>query len=194
MNHLFERNSGTLKAYNIPFVGLKNDVHHFQYVIDSSFFQEFENSPIEEGVLEVELEFNKKHNFFELYFQIEGKIKVQCDRCSDDFYLPIDLEEETIVQLQNTDSASADDDLDILTLPNDSIALNVAHLIYEITVLSLPIRKNCSDDSIDGKKCNSKVLKILNKSKQNKKKEETTDPRWEALLKLKNNHTNYNNN
>ncbi len=193
MNHLLERNSGTLKAFNIPFMGLKKDVHHFQYIIDSNFFQEFENSPIEEGVLEVDLEFNKKHNFFELNFQIEGKIRTQCDRCSDDFYMAIDFEEEAIVQMQNAENTSDEKELDILTIPNDSTAINVAHLIYEITVLSLPIRKNCSEDSVDGKKCNPKVLKILNRNNQSKE-EETTDPRWEALLKFKNNHKNNNNN
>lgn len=192
MNHLLERNSGTLKAFNIPFIGLKEGIHHFQYAIDSSFFQEFENSPIEDAVLKVDLEFNKKHNFFELDFQIEGKIKSQCDRCSDDFQMGVAIEEEAIVQLQNLENTSNSDGLDTHIIPSDSFAINIAHLIYEIIVLSLPIRKNCSEDSIDGKKCNPKILKILNNNNQSQKEEETTDPRWEALLKFKNNNNNNN--
>lgn len=169
-------------------MGLKKGVHQFQYIIDSSFFKEFEHSPIEEGVLEVDLEFNKKHNFFELDFQIEGKIKAECDRCSDDFNLGVDVEDQIIIQIQQAENISDERDLDILSIPTDSIVINVAHLIYEIIVLSLPIRKNCSDDSIDGKKCNAKIIKILKKNQHSE--ENVTDPRWEALLKLKDNNNN----
>ncbi|MFK7906547.1 MAG: DUF177 domain-containing protein [Chitinophagales bacterium] len=183
MNHLLERKIGTLKVFNIPFVGLKKVVHQFEYALDSSFFQEFENSPIEESALEVFLDFNKKHNFFELDFHIEGKVKSQCDRCSDEFFLKIDLDDQAIIKLANLEKISKESDLDILTIPLDSSAVNIAHLIYEIIVLSLPIRKNCDENGIGDKKCNPTILEILNKEQN--QKEETTDPRWEALLKFK---------
>ncbi len=185
MNHLLERKIGTLKVFDIPFVGLKKAIHQFEYVIDSSFFQEFENSPVQESAIEVFLDFNKKHNFFELDFHIEGKIKSQCDRCSDDFYLKVDLDDRAIIKLANSEKISEESDLDIFTIPLDSAAVNIAHLIYEIIILSLPIQKNCDDNSIDGKKCDPTILKILNKDQY--EEEETTDPRWDALLKFKNN-------
>ena len=116
MNHLLERKIGTLKVFDIPFVGLKKAIHRFEYVIDSSFFQEFENSPVHESALEVFLDFNKKHNFFELDFHIEGKIKSQCDRCSDDFYLKIDLDDQAIIKLANSEKISEENDLDIFHL------------------------------------------------------------------------------
>jgi len=185
LNHLLERKIGVLKVFNIPFVGLKKTTHRFEYAIDSSFFQEFENSPIQESALEVFLDFNKKHNFFELDFHIEGKIKSQCDRCSDDFYLKIDLEDRAIIKLANSEEILDNDELDIFSIPLDSSAVNIAHLIYEIIILSLPIRKNCTDNSINGKKCDPIILKILNKNQQ--EEEDITDPRWEALLKFKKN-------
>ncbi len=186
LNHLLERENAVLKEFIISFVGLKKEIHNFEYTINSSFFQEFENSPIQENTLEVHLKLSKKSNFFELDFQIRGSVKTECDRCSDNFHMGIDIEDQVIVQLSDEEKSLSDDNLDIFSIPTDSTFFNVAHLIYEITVLSLPIRKNCDEDSKDGKKCNPKILQFLNEN-QYQKDDTTVDPRWAALLKLKKN-------
>lgn len=186
LNHLLERENAVLKEFIIPFVGLKKEIHNFDYTINSSFFQEFENSPIQESTLGVSLKLSKKSNFFELDFQIKGSAKEECDRCSDNFHMGIDIADQIIVQLGDAEKSMSNGELDIFTIPTDSTFFNVAHLIYEITVLSLPIRKNCDEDSKDGKKCNPKILQFLDEN-QNQKEDTTVDPRWEALLKLKKN-------
>lgn len=186
LNYLLERENEDLKEFIIPFVGLKKELHAYDYSIDSSFFQLFENSPIREGVLEVHLSLTKESNFFELDFQIEGKVETECDRCSDKFYKGVEAKDQVILQLGNANSVQSDDKLDIFSIPADSISFNVAHLIYEIVVLSLPIRKNCDEDSVDGKKCNKQIVQYLD-GNQPTQEETTMDPRWAKLLSLKNN-------
>ena len=78
-----------LRAYQIPFVGLKFGEHHFNFVLESSFFSHFEESLVKEGQVFVDLTFDKKERLFVLNFDISGSIKSECDRCGQPFDLPI---------------------------------------------------------------------------------------------------------
>ena len=49
-----------IKEFLIPFVGLKIGKHFFDFEINSSFFDAFEYSPIQNGVLNAKLELDKK--------------------------------------------------------------------------------------------------------------------------------------
>jgi len=42
-------------AYSLPIQGLKTGVHHFKFEVDSAFFAQFEDSPVEHGKVLFEL-------------------------------------------------------------------------------------------------------------------------------------------
>ncbi|MFT4756537.1 MAG: hypothetical protein ACI91R_001184, partial [Vicingaceae bacterium] len=65
----------------IPFIGLNEGIHQFEFKIDSSFFGQFDYSIIEKGEFKIKVEFEKKKNLFNLYFKLKGKITANCDRC-----------------------------------------------------------------------------------------------------------------
>ena len=77
-----------------------------------------------------------------------------------------------------------DSDEDVITIPHQAHAFNVAQLIYEDVMLSVPMKKLSPNVS-------EKDLELLEKfspavDETEEAEEETgTDPRWDALKKLK---------
>jgi uncharacterized protein len=76
------------------------------------------------------------------------------------------------------------EDDEIITLGKNDHEIDVAGLIYEYVNVALPFIAVCSNES-DTKHCDEEMLANLNKLAANDEQTESTDPRWEALKKLK---------
>jgi len=171
-----------LQEYRIPFVGMKKKLYQFEYLIKESFLKHFEDTDIEKCNIQVNLDFDKKETFFLLNFYIDGTIQVPCDRCAEDFNQEIFGDYEVAVKFGSEENQDSDDE-DVVYISKSDDFINVADLIYEFIILSIPLR--CvHPKNKDGKsECNEEVLQNLNKNN----KKESVDPRWAALEKLKNN-------
>jgi len=167
-----------LRNYDVSFSGLKTGKHQFKFEIDKTFFQlfdteqEFTNPKITVDV------FLEKHTTF-LEFEIEtyGTVELVCDITNEDFEHPIENDIKVLVKFGEEYDDSEED---VITIPTSDHAFNVAQLIYENVALSIPMKKvspNVSDED----------LEILDKfsPKEVEEKEPESDPRWEALKKLK---------
>ncbi len=49
-----------LTDFIIPIIGLKLGEHSYQFKVDRQFFKEFDNTDLQEGCLQVDLNFKKK--------------------------------------------------------------------------------------------------------------------------------------
>ena len=85
-------------AYALPIQGLKTGVHHFKFEVDSAFFAQFEDSPVQEGKVLFELELDRRPDMMLLDFTLEGFIKAECDRCTAQIDLPLEDERQLIVK------------------------------------------------------------------------------------------------
>lgn len=171
-----------LRNYEVSFSGLNNGKHEFKFEIEKAFFQlfdteqEFTNPKIEADV------FLEKHTtFLEFVIKIKGTIDLVCDLTNDDFVHPIENEIKVLVKFGEEYDDSEED---VITIPAKDHAFNIAQLVYESVVLSVPMKKvspTISDED----------LKILNQfspeieEQQDEEKEPESDPRWDALRKLK---------
>lgn len=164
--------------YDIPFAGLKPGLHHFVYEIDKEFLGLFPESPIDKAKVKVALDFYKSADFFVLDFRVRGKVKTECDRCSETFLLPIKGKYQHIIKFGEPDEKDSGED-DIAYISPLDVVYNVAQLLYEYTVLCIPIRKihpNPED--------------CINDFEGNKPPSEDTDdkmeidPRWAELKKI----------
>lgn len=169
-----------MEEFIIPFFGLKEGTHEFRFTIDRSFFEAFESSLLEDAEIEVKLELEKRSNMLVLDFKAKGETVVPCDRCGDDFELPIKTKERIFVKFGDESFEQTDD---ILILSHDSHEIDVAHHIYEMIVISLPNKRVHSKKS----ECNQDAIERLKQLKieAEELKAEITDPRWDALKKLK---------
>ena len=171
------------RQFIIPFKGLKVGKHNFVYDIDDTFFDDYEQSEITKGNIHVEVDLDKKANMLELYFSIEGDVLVICDRCLDEFEIPIDYETELFVKFGDVSEEQTDE---IIVLSHNEFELDVAQYIYEFVHLSLPYKRVHPDDSRGRSTCNKEMLKKLDEYiiREN---DENKDSRWDDLKNLLNN-------
>lgn len=171
------------KEFTIPFVGLKIGKHHFEYKIEKSFFEFFEYEEFNDTHVEVNLVLDKKATLLELNFKIAGSVNVNCDLTNEPFDQPIENEFELVVKFGDEYN---DEDTDILIVPHGTYEINVQQYIYELIVLTVPIKRihpGVEDGTLDSDIL-IKLEELSPRLKEVKDIEEESDPRWNTLKKL----------
>lgn len=174
----------TLKAYTIPFVGLKEGKHDFDYQIDNTFFLDFEYDEFNAVNIKVELLFEKKPTLLELVFDAEGTVNVNCDLTNEPFDLGI---KDTFKLVVKFGDEYNNDNEDILIVPHGEYEINVAQYIYELIILAMPAKK--IHPGIEDGTLKSDILEKLEElspgmDEEKEKASEDIDPRWNTLKKL----------
>lgn len=166
-----------LKEFNIPFVGLKEGKHLFQYKVDNTFFELYNYNEFEKSSINVTLEFVKKSTLFELEFTASGSVNVPCDVTNEYFDLEITATLPLVVKFGQEYN---DENEEILILPHEVYQFSVAQFIYEMIVLGIP-NKRVHPKVLDGT-METEALEQLEIKEE--KTVETTDPRWDKLKNL----------
>ncbi len=167
-----------LKQFRVSFRGLSIGIHDYEWQIDKKFFEEIENSEIGDNRLVVKMKLEKQERMLILNFSISGTIRITCDRCLDEFDMPVGIEE--IVFVKFGDERKEEDD-NVIVVPESEFQVDTAALINDFVTLSLPIKKvhPMDDNGISG--CNKEALKRLDELSVRKK----VDPRWDQLKNIK---------
>jgi uncharacterized protein len=175
-NPKFEEMSG---RYTIPLSGLKEGRHIFDFEISKEFFEQFEESEIQEGSLITNIILEKWPTHLDLLISIFGSVRILCDRCLEMFSQPIESENRLLVKYGKKDE---EEDPDLIILQFDEHELDMSQYIYEFICLALPIKRIHPDDKDGNSTCDPEMLRKL---KEHMVDEETeTDPRWDELRKL----------
>ena len=173
------------REFEIAFVGLKPGVHEFDYKIDQSFFEEYQEQDFRNTEAHVKLLLEKNNGFMMLKFEVGGKAEVTCDRCNnelpmqlfDEFHLTVKMVEEP--ELMN----DQEQDPDVYYISRGESHLNVKNWIYEFINLSLPMQKTCEYENMDGPYCNPAARELLKNLKTEDQPKE--NPLWKGLEKFK---------
>lgn len=177
-----------LKEFDIHFIGLKPGTHRYSFSLDKMFFDQFEFEDYNNAQLQAEVVLHKGSNHLDLDFAVRGTVNVNCDLSDEPFDLPI---EGTFHQVVNFGDVFDDSNDEILILPHGENNLNVAQQVYELTVLSTPMKRvhpGVTDGTIS-----PDILKRINSLNQIQKPEyPDNDPRWDELKKLITKHDNNN--
>ena len=83
---------GYLKKYKIRFKELDLGEHRFDFEIGELFFAEFEQSEIQQGNIRVGVNLIKEERLITLNIEMKGEVEVMCDRCLENFGLPLEFE------------------------------------------------------------------------------------------------------
>ncbi len=177
-----------LNDYNIAFKGLKEGKHQFHYTLDADFFLNIEDSVIEGGQFEADVDLIKRSQMLQLDFKIDGNVHTTCDNCLGELTLPVSHENTIYIKFGIEYDEPSDE---IIVLPHEEYEFNIAQLLYEFIVVSMPLRsvhedqENCDQDMIQR-------LQSYDHAEQAsfEDENEAIDPRWEALRKLKDNNSN----
>lgn len=172
-----------LKEFTIPFVGLKLGEHHFDFEIKRAFFEYFEYEEFNDANIQVDVDFVKKSTLLELHFKAKGYVNINCDVTNEPYNQDIDNEFDLVVKFGDEFN---DENIDILVIPHGSYELSIQQYIYELIVLSVPIKRvhpGVTDGSL-GSEILEKLEALSPKLKDKKETNEEIDPRWNTLKKL----------
>jgi uncharacterized metal-binding protein YceD (DUF177 family) len=120
----------------IPFIGLKIGTYTFEYEIQDSFFESMDYSLIHKGNLNVTLEFEKKETMMTAFFQAEGVVSTNCDRCD----TPVEVEISGEFRLIYKFGTEESEDESLVVLHPETFEIDVRDAIYELAIISLPAR------------------------------------------------------
>ncbi|MEI6948785.1 DUF177 domain-containing protein [Paraflavisolibacter sp. H34] len=174
------------REYEIAFVGLKPGTHQFDYQIDDSFFEDFQEQDFRNVHAQVTVVLEKSSSSFMLLrFSTGGQVEVTCDRCNSN--LPLQLFDEfvvTVKMVDNPDEMNAqEEDPDVHYISRGESHLEIKGWLYEFINLSLPMQKTCEYENMDGPHCNPEARDLLNNMKSSG--EEHENPIWKDLKKFK---------
>jgi len=164
----------------IPFRGLKEGEHQFEYIINNAFFEVYQYEDILGADIKVHLNFVKKSTLLELSFIAKGEVQVTCDISNELFFQPIEGHLDLVIKFGEEYN---NDNEDILIIPYGDFEIDIAQYIYEMIVLSLPVKK-IHPGIIDGT-LKTDILDKLEELQPNKEQNNNSiDPRWDKLKGL----------
>ena len=176
------RSLKTLKAYSIPFKGLKLGKHHFEFEITDAFFNEFDYSLVKKGKLDCKVELEKQETMLLLGFTINGVADRSCDHCLAEFPETVAVAERQIVKFGEAEPEEEDDE--IMYLTRNDFELDLSGLIYEYINLAMPLTSVCSDIG-NTPFCDQEMLDKLKKLSGREEENIDPDPRWNVLKNIK---------
>jgi len=165
--------------YNIAFKGLSQGKHIFEYEVDEKFFSEFGGGVVDEGKVKVLVTLEKQSALMVIWFDIEGIVTVQCDRCLEMYDQPIKSQERIFVKFGEKEFSDGDD---VIWVSVNDYQINVAQLIYEFVCLAVPIKKVHPDDQNGNSTCDPQMIEKLDKYLI--KEDKVINPVWNDLKKL----------
>ncbi|MBC7451671.1 MAG: DUF177 domain-containing protein [Cytophagales bacterium] len=178
-----------LKDFDIEVFSIKENTHlKYDFELDDSFFNLFEESMIQKGSLKVEIDIEKTALLIRSFFKIEGTVELICDRSLDPFEFTIDSEQPIIFKYAEEEGEITDE---IIGIKRETVKINMAQYIYEFIGLEVPIKKLHPRFQEEEDQNDNETILIY--STEEKKVEDSKDastedfidPRWLALKTLK---------
>ncbi len=169
-----------IRQYDIPFKGLKTGIHQYNFKLTDRFFDYYNNRDCLEGSVNIDVEMDKRDHLISFYFHFSGYVRVICDRCLEEFNMPVDFESNLFVKFGEE---KTEKDVDVIYLERNEHKLNLADYFLESICINLPIKKVHQKDNKGTHPCNQDMIEKLENHKVNENKK-TTDPRWNSLKNL----------
>ncbi len=170
-----------LKAYNIELKNIlsENKSITYSYTLTKDYFQAIENSEINNGNIDVQLNIIRQSDYFVFEFNLFGSVFIECTRCLDDMEQPINYSETIKVKLSDNSS----DDEEIITVLEQDGIINVAWYLYEFIIINIPLVHTHNIGECN-KEIMSKLDNYITQNEEINNKEESIDPRWAKLKNI----------
>ncbi len=190
---------GKFDTYKIDLKNLTPGEHSYEYLLENKFFIDIDGTEVQKGKVKVDLTVKRSSHMFEMNFAIGSTVMVPCDRCLDDMELPIESRNRLIVKFGKE---YAEESEEIVIIPEEEGAINLAWFLYEFIALNVPI-KHTHPPGKCNKAMSSKLKKHTVKSADDDdmdggmeddllddNENAPTDPRWDTLKGLVENDNN----
>lgn len=161
--------------YTIAFTALAIGEHKFDFEIDKTLFEQYENEDILGANVSLNIVLLKEERMLTFKFTFHGVLNVLCDRCLDP--LDINVEGNNTLFIKFGDEY-LEEDVDVIVISNKEHIIDLSQYIYEYILLQKPMK--CVHKI---SQCNKDILERINI--QEKDSGESIDPRWSELKNIK---------
>ncbi len=188
MQSFLQNEVKALSKFNIDIYGLEERPYEFDYALGEAFFEQMPQEIIERGDFKVHLRLEKSSTMIQLWFTIDGQAELTCDRSLEPFEEPVHTKDKLILKFGDHYEELTDE---ISIINRNTGRINVANYIFEFIALAMPMRKihpdlrEEDDEATDDDQAGAIIYSSEKNEVETKNEEPKTDPRWEALKKLK---------
>ena len=165
------------------FSGLESGRYGYNYTLDNSFFERFENEELREGEVNFAVVLEKRERVLMFNFAFHGVVKTICDRCLGELEVPVSGEETLCVKFSDTETSDKED---VVILPEGEHQIDLAQWMYEYVAVRMPMQKVHEEGQ-----CDPEMLQYISEEREPSEEDEVremgegeTDPRWDALKTL----------
>ncbi|MBK9291613.1 MAG: DUF177 domain-containing protein [Bacteroidetes bacterium] len=165
------------REFILPLTGSSLGPKTYDFDLGSEFLAFSQFPEAESGEVHLSLVLDKQPAFIAMEFNYKGWLKLNCDRCAEDYIQPIN---GTFRYLLKYGDHLEEESEDVMLIPRDLHEYDVFQLVYEYLMLLVPMRKVHLPDAHGQATCNPEVLALLERLKP----EASVDPRWSQLQSL----------
>lgn len=178
-----------LSTFEISLKGMPEGTHKFEFTLDDDFFKEMQCADVQHGDVKVNLSVKHSGNLYYLEFDCVGTIFIPCNRCLDEMPHDVDATYDICVKFGERYDDSHDE---VLIIPESENDFNVAPLIYDTVMLTIPITHSHAPGE-----CNPEMERVLAEHEiflseeiddaENENDSDNNngfDPRWAELKKI----------
>lgn len=115
---------------------MKIGTHNYDFNIDKTFFEDNENTLIDDANLKISLALEKKETMMVAHFELQGTVTTTCDRCNDPIALPVEESYKLIFKF----GTEVTDDETLIMLDPDAYEIDFTGIFAELMIISLPLR------------------------------------------------------
>lgn len=150
----------------LPLRNLETRKHKFNFSANTDFFSDFQNPEIRGGSAEISLDVEKYSHFMNVILTFSGILTVSCDRCLENFDIPVEGENFLLLAFgkvpDEQDMDEAEEDIMYVNPEDEEIDLTV--YVYESICLAMPIQRIHGNDENGTSLCNPEMLKYISNS------------------------------
>lgn len=144
---------GKYAAYKVNLGTLAEGHYEQDFVLDTAFFKNMEDADIIDADIKVHLDMEYRNGVYDCTFTLRGMTHIPCDRCLEPMEHPVDTTYHIAVKYGPEYDDSNDD---VLVIPDTDIFLNVAYMLHDTVVLTIPMRHVHQPG-----KCNKAMAEVL---------------------------------
>ena len=185
---ILKKSLGKFDTYKIDLKNLEYGAYEYEFALENKFFTDIDGPEIPKGRVKAFLTLKHSQAITEMKFRIEGHVYVPCDRCLDDMEVTVETQNRLFVKFGEEYAEESDE---IVVIPADEGAINLAWFLYEFITLAIPMKHVHAPG-----KCNKSMSVKLKKhtarsgagddepdddTPDNDDAGEASDPRWEVL-------------
>jgi uncharacterized protein len=170
----------SLNPYSVNIIGLSNRAHTFNYQFNDEFFASYGHDLVSGGRFNAEIVLDKYETFIGAELKIDGHAALICDRSLEPFDYPVTVKKKIVFKYGEEEKDLGDE---IVLITRETTSIDLGQLMYEFISLEIPMRKLHPKFQEEENDENGKM--IYTSSTANNADEDSIDPRWEQLKKLK---------